>query len=115
MRPSSRTIKIASASLLVLALVWEHIQATRLGYEVEAARRQSQTTKGRIAALQMELETSLSPAQLARRAGSRLSMLPPSPESLRVLPDVPAASPQGTLLGRLLPRSLRSLAASLHT
>ncbi|OGR84097.1 MAG: hypothetical protein A3J74_08740 [Elusimicrobia bacterium RIFCSPHIGHO2_02_FULL_57_9] len=65
-------------------MVWQHIQATRLGYAVENSRRQARILKSRIGSLQMELETSLSPAQLTLRAGS-LGMVPAPPQSLRIL------------------------------
>lgn len=103
--PTQRNVRIVGAALLVLALAWQHVQATRLGYQVERARRQSQGLKGRVAALQMQLESRLSPAELARLAETRLSLEPASPESVRRLADAPLPGPHGGLLGRLLPRS----------
>lgn len=82
---ASRTIKIAGASLLLLALVWQRIEATRLGYRVESERREAQVLRSRIGAVQMQLETSVSPAQLAAQARARLGMFPAPPESLRIL------------------------------
>lgn len=94
--------KVAAASVLVLALVWQHIQATRLGYEVEKARREAHRLRGRIGALQMSLQTSQSPAQLAANARARLGMFPAPPDSLRFL-DAPApAEAPRTFLARLL-------------
>lgn len=113
--PSRRTLKILSGGLLVLALVWQHTQATRLGYQVELSRGQAHILRGRISSLRMELETSLSPGQLALRARSKLGMFPAAPESLRILGQSPAAAPQETLLGRLLPKSWRALASLLNT
>ncbi len=106
--PSQQTLRILSASLVVLALVWQHIQATRLGYQVEGSRRQAQALKARIASLRAELESSLSPAQLALRARSRLGMQPASPEFLRFLDPSPLPSVRETLLGRLLSWTLRN-------
>ena len=107
-----RTFKIAAASLIALALVWQHVQATRLGYQVEQSRREANLLKGRIAALRMELASNLSPAQLAQTAKSRLGMFPVSPETLRFL-DRPAPEPPArTLLSRWIAKSWRSL---LHT
>lgn len=83
--PSKRSLQIVLASLLLLALAWQHVTATRLGYEVERARQEGQSLRGRIGTLQLELETSLSPAQLATRAKARLGMFPAPPEALRIL------------------------------
>src|SRR5438105_9204735 len=99
--PPRRTVRIGVAALFILALAWQQIEATRLGYAVEKSRRQTHIVRGRIGALQMELETSLSPAQLALQARARLGMLPASPESLRILGDGGGATAQG-LLARLL-------------
>jgi len=107
-----RTFKIAAASLLGLALVWQHIQATRLGYQVEQARREGNILKGRIAALRIDLETDLSPAQLAQTAKSRLGMFPAGPEALRFLDRPVPRTPARTLLSRWITKSWRSL---LHT
>lgn len=93
--PTRRNVRIVGAALLVLALAWQHVQATRLGYQVERARRQCRVLKGRVAALEMQFESRLSPAELARLAESRLSMEPASPEAIRRLPDVPADAPHG--------------------
>ena len=95
-------LKVAAASVLVLGLVWQHIQATRLGYEVEKSRREAQRLRGRISALQMSLQTSQSPAQLAANARARLGMFPAPPDALRFL-DAPA-QPEAprTILARLL-------------
>jgi hypothetical protein len=95
-------LKVAGASFLILGLVWQHIQATRLGYEVEKSRREAQRLRGRIGALQMSLQTSQSPAQLAANARVRLGMFPAAPDSLRFL-DAPAAdAAPRTFLARLL-------------
>lgn len=76
-----------AASLVLLALAWQHVTATRLGYQVERARQEGQSLRGRISGLRLELETSLSPAQLASRAKGRLGMFPAPPEALRILGD----------------------------
>ena len=110
---SHRNLKIAAIGFSVLALVWQHIQATRLGYEVEKARRESHQLAARIGAMQMDLQVSVSPARLAARA-ERLGMFPASPESLRLL-EAPGARDTGTLLGRLISKSWRSLVSSINT
>jgi hypothetical protein len=114
-RPSNRTVRIVTASLLVLGLVWQHVQATRLGYELESSRRQADSTRGRIAALRMDLETCLSPAQLALHARTKLGMFPGAPESLRHLSAEPFTGPGETLLGRLFLRSRRAQGSPLST
>ncbi len=111
-RPARRPAKIIAASLLILAMVWQHIQATRLGYAVENSRRETQRLKGRIGTLEMSLQTSLSPARLAAQAKDRLGMYPASPDALRILDDGDA--PSGGFL-RLIARSWRSLVSPLHT
>ena len=100
--PSQRTFRIVLASICLLALAWQHVQATRLGYRVETSRKRVQALKGRLGSLQMELQTSLSPAQLAARARGRLGLQPASPESLRLLGEAPGARVRDSLLTRLL-------------
>lgn len=105
---SRRAYKIFSITLVVLALVWQHIQATRLGYKVEHLRRQSRIVKSRLACLQVELETSLSPAELARQAKNSLGMIPAAPQSLRILNTPAESAGRRPILSRLLPKSWRS-------
>ena len=110
--PSKQTLKIFLAAFLILSLAWEHIEATRLGYQVEKARREQQILKGKISSLHMEMATIVSPAQLAAQAKTRLGMFPAAPESLRILDSTESAPVRETLLGRLFSRSRRN---SLHT
>lgn len=113
--PARRNLIIAAGGLLLLTLVWQHIQATRLGYEAESCRLQARSLRSRLSAMEMEIETSLSPAQLALRARDRLGMIPASPEVLRVLgAPAPPASQEG-FLRRLFARSRRSLAFAFQT
>lgn len=74
------------AAALVLFLCWQHVQATRLGYRVEAARKQARERGSRVAALRVELEQRLSPAEVSLRA-SRMGLIPAGPDALRRLPD----------------------------
>ena len=113
--PSKRTFQIVSISLLLLALVWQHIEATRLGYEAERSRRQASLLRGKIGCLRMDMETSIAPAQLALKAKTKLGMLPAGPESLRILGGESPAPAKETLLGRLFPKSWRSLVSALLT
>ena len=85
--PSKKTLKIVAASLLLLALAWQHVTATRLGYEVARARQEGNQLRARLGGEQLELETTLSPAQLAAHAKARLGMFPAPPEALRILAD----------------------------
>ena len=99
---TSRTLKIVYAALFVLALAWQQIEATRLGYAVEKSRKQEHILRGRIGAIQLELEKTLSPAQLALQARARLNMQPASPEALRILGDGTEAPAELGLLRRLM-------------
>lgn len=114
-KPSKRAFRIVQATLVVLALAWQHIEATRLGYKVETARRQAHLLRGQLHVLQMDLQTSLSPAQLAYQARSKLGMQPANPECLRLLGHAQEAATNDSFLTRLLSRTWRSLAASLNT
>lgn len=100
----SRSIKMTAAVLLVLAMAWQHVQATRLGYEVENSRKRTLSLKGRLAVLQMDLQRSVSPARLSLQARTRLGMFPVSPESLRVIGTTEGAVQRETFLARLLSR-----------
>ena len=81
---SKATRYVLFGGLLVLGLAWQHVQAVKLGYEVEKARRQLRLLQGRTGAVQIQLEKSLSPAQLASRAKS-LGLHPPAPSAVRLL------------------------------
>ena len=113
--PSKRTFRVVLVSAYVLALAWQHIEATRFGYQVESARRRVHSLQGRLGTLQMDLQTSLSPIQLAAQARARLGMQPASPEFVRVIgcPALPRAN--DSFLSRLLSRTRRSLTPSLDT
>ena len=100
--PSKRTLRIVLASLGVLVLAWQQIEATRIGYQVESARKRARGLESRLSALRMELQCDLSPAQLALQARTRLGMQPASPEKLRVLDARSAAPLHDSLLSRLL-------------
>ena len=105
---SKRTYKILGTGLVVLGLAWQQVQATRLGYEVERARRAEQFLKGRLGAIEMQLETSLSPAQLAGQAKT-LGMVQAGPESLRILGPAGRSAARTTFLSRIFPRSWLAL------
>lgn len=88
---------------LVLALIWEQVQSTRLGYRVEQARTAVQAQENANAYLRMELRQWESPARLMEQARRRLRMSPPSPAAIVVLSD-PAAPPPAGFLARLFGR-----------
>ena len=105
--------KFAGAGALVLFLCWQHVQATRLGYQVEAARKQARELGSRVESLRMRLDARLSPEAVAARA-QRLGMVPADPDALRRLPDLDAGSGRGPL-ERLLTRSLAPLVAAARS
>ena len=104
-----RLARFAALGALLLFLCWQRVQATRLGYQVEAARREARAARGRVADLKLELDGRLSPAALAARAGSRLGMVPADPAGLRTLAARPAVGPG--FLPRLWARSLSAFPA----
>lgn len=105
--PTKRAFKIIAGSLFVLGLAWQQIEATRLGYAVERARHDATILRGRIGAVQIQLETSLSPAQLAAQAKA-MGMIQSDPAALRVLGNSSSSDRQQTFLGRLFPKYLKT-------
>ena len=81
--------RFAALGALLVFLCWQHVQAVRLGYRVESARRAARAARGRVADLRLELDSRLSPAALAARAESRLGMVPADPAALRTLSSTP--------------------------
>ena len=79
-----RAAKFAGLGLLILFLSWQHVQATRLGYQVESSRKRARQARSRVAGLRLTLDQTLSPSMLAARASS-MGMVAAAPESLRVL------------------------------
>lgn len=108
---SKRTLRIVGASVVLLALVWQRIQATQLGYKVEKARRQTELLRSQIGDLDIQLETFTSPARLATAARERLGMFPAPPAALRILAGESETRPE-SLLTRLMPRPLRGVLAA---
>lgn len=107
-----RVLLLAAGGLFLMALVWQHVQATRLGYRVEKARQQILTMRCTNGALRMQLETALSPANLSLLARTRLGMSLAAPQSLRSLDEPAAAASRSGLLQRLLSRTRRALAGT---
>jgi len=84
--------RFTGAGALVLFLCWQHVQATRLGYQVEASRKDALRVGARVATLRVELEERLSPAEVSVRA-ARLGLVPVAPDALRRLPEQRLSSP----------------------
>lgn len=80
-----RVAKFAGLGALFLFLCWQHVQATRIGYRVEATRRTARALKSRVADLRLKVDETMAPAALAARANTKLGMIPASPSSLRAL------------------------------
>ena len=92
-RARSRMIAVLSLAVAAGFLVWQRVQATRFGYEVEAARARVRVLRGNLMSDGMQWEKTVSPAQLAHHARTRLRMHPAGPESIRILDAAP--SPEG--------------------
>lgn len=97
--------RFAGTAALVLFLCWQHVQATRLGYRVESARREAAQRRGHVESLRLDLERRLSPEQVAARA-ARLGMVPADPRELRRLEDRPRERRDASVLWNLLSRAL---------
>ena len=82
-----RAAKFAGLGALLLFLCWQHVQATRIGYRVEAVRREARAIRGRVADLRLRVDETMAPAALAARATSKLGMIPAAPDALRSLPQ----------------------------
>lgn len=102
---SNRSVKAAGLVALVLLIVWQHVQAVKLGYAVEKARRQERVLRGQIAERELELERSLSPVTLAAHARVKLGMVPAIPESLRILGAPPKNPEEQGWVARFLSRN----------
>jgi hypothetical protein len=98
-----------TAGVYLLALVWQHVEATRLGYRVESARQHILALQCSEGAARMQLETILSPANLSVQARGRLGMALASPESLRSLDGPASPASRIGLLQRLISRTRRAL------
>ncbi|MBI4346782.1 MAG: hypothetical protein HY553_07990 [Elusimicrobia bacterium] len=98
-----RWLAATGAAALVFLFVWQQVQATRLGFELDGARRSVQETRARCAYLRLELERRTAPAELALSAREKLGMLPPSPDSVVMLEHAaarPTAAPEPVLVAR---------------
>jgi hypothetical protein len=98
----------------MFGLVWQHVQATRLGYQVERSRRHILALRAANGELQMELETALAPARLSSEARGRMGMAWAAPESVRLLVPASTGERHRGLIGRLIARTWRVLAGPTH-
>ena len=79
----SNTIAVGlGLSVIAFLFLWQQLQATRLGYEVESARSQLRQQRDRNAYLRLELARLHSPDRIAKEARERLHMAPANPECL---------------------------------
>ena len=93
-------------------MVWQHVQATRLGYQLDKARQHLLALRCANGTLQSEIDTILSPANLSVQARGRMGMSLAGLDSLRMLTKSPLDKPHSGLLQRLLSRTHRALTAS---
>ncbi|MCX5794361.1 MAG: hypothetical protein NTY77_02545 [Elusimicrobia bacterium] len=104
-----RVYWLVTGGAFLMALVWQHVQATRLGYRVESARQHIIAMRCSNGALRMQLETLLAPANLSAQARGRLGMSLATPQSFRSLDGPTATVSRSGLLQRLISRTHRVL------
>ncbi|MDD5628587.1 MAG: hypothetical protein PHU21_05955 [Elusimicrobia bacterium] len=102
-----RVYWLVAGGAFLMAIVWQHVQATRLGYRVESARQQILLMRCSNGALRMRLEALLAPANLSAQARGRLGMSLAAPQSLRSLDGPTGAAAPAGLLQRLISRTHR--------
>lgn len=96
-------LKVGLVALVGMALIWQHVQATLLGYKIEKLREEMRTQKALNAYLKADLAGRLSPSQFLAEAERRLQMKEPEPGSIIYL-EGPAAKPvlsDGSLWSRI--------------
>ena len=104
-----RVYWLVASGVFLMAMVWQHVQATRLGYRVESARQHIIAMRCSNGALRMQLETILSPANLSAQARGRLGMTLAAPQSFRSLDGPTATASRTGLFQRLISRTRRTL------
>ncbi|MBI4677882.1 MAG: hypothetical protein HY748_09900 [Elusimicrobia bacterium] len=116
-RARGRTGIIMAAAVSAAFLVWQRVQATRFGYDVEEARTQVRRLQGQLLSKGMQWEKAVAPAQLAHHARSRLGMQQGLPESVRILQrDGPSGVPvlRSWALPQGLARAVRQTLSALR-
>ena len=108
-----RALRLVAAGLFLMALVWQHVQATRLGCRVAKAHQRIVALRCANGTLRVQLESFLSPANLSAQARGRLGMSWAAPEAVRTLEGRAPCGPQPNLLQRLISRARRALSGSV--
>ena len=78
-------LTIAAVASPLFLFLWEQVQATRLGYEVNLTQTELRHARERVAYLRLELDRLDAPESVASAARRRLGMAAPTPESIVVL------------------------------
>ncbi|MBI4248294.1 MAG: hypothetical protein HY611_02235 [Elusimicrobia bacterium] len=74
-------------SAVVFVLVWQHVEATRLGYQVQKVRKKITWQAGQNAYYTQQIQNFKSPDRLMARASRELNMVIPPPEAIVSLYD----------------------------
>ncbi|MBI3298527.1 MAG: hypothetical protein HYZ75_10210 [Elusimicrobia bacterium] len=115
MRQKTILLSLAALAAPAFLFLWEQVQATRLGYQVSAARTEVRRARERVAYLRLELERLNAPESVAEAARRRLRMGPPLPESVVVL-GAPRLAPVPTAVPkRPAPAPAPLLASAIET
>ncbi len=85
MSPRRKLATIAGLAVPLFLFLWEQVQATRLGYEVNLTQTELRHARERVAYLRLELDRLDAPESVAAQARRRLGMAAPTPESVVVL------------------------------
>jgi hypothetical protein len=107
--PRRRAHYLIAVGMYLTALVWQHVEATRLGYRVESARQKILAMRCANGAQRMQLEAILAPSNLSAQARGRLGMTLAEPQSLRSLDGPSATASRTNLLQRLILLTRRTL------
>jgi len=81
----------------LLLCVWESVQATKLGYQVEDAKRQIKSLRTSNDYLRQRISEAVSPSELVATAEKKLGMIYPEPEHIILLEQYTSAD-NGTFL-----------------
>ncbi len=98
--PLRRTLTLILGAAALSFVVWQHVEATRVGYEVESRRETVRRLRNGNLERRLAVERASSPAEIAGLARSRLRMVPGAPEAVKVLGRRdPSAGPSGEASG----------------
>ncbi len=76
---------VALSTILGLAHVWVHLQVISLGYEISRETKKHHELSEHNQRLRLELTARVDPTTVERIAKNELKMVPPDPESIRVV------------------------------